>query len=127
MRGIALAVLVLLGGCAQQLASNETEPEVQEAQQLRDLEAQAGLIVRADGCTQPGQCRTAPVGDRPCGGPRDYVVYCATTTDTVALFRKLEELKRAEQEYNRKHDLVSTCEFRLPPQTELVGTTCRAR
>ena len=60
-------------------------------------------------------CRPAPVGWRACGGPRSYVVYCRASTDTVALLRKLDELKRAEMEYNDREGVVSTCEMRTPP------------
>jgi hypothetical protein len=91
------------------------------------LEREAVALARADGCTAAGQCRTAPVGNRPCGGPRHYLAYCATATDSVALFRKLDELARAETEYNQRHGLMSTCEFRMPPELEVVGGVCRAR
>ncbi len=129
MKGILLTSLVLLGTCAPYAgAGDEAGSSLEtDAQQLQRLETEARAIARTEGCTGPGQCRTAPVGDRPCGGPRDYIVYCAATTDTVALLRKLEELKQAEQAFNRKHQRVSTCEFRMPPETQLVGTTCRAR
>lgn len=132
MNRAVLALLLLTGACAQHVATGSQEPDANvgegvTAQQIQQLESEARAIARTEGCSQPEQCRTAPVGDRPCGGPRDFVVYCATTTDSVALFNKLEELRRAEQEYNRAHDLLSTCELRLPPQTQLVGTTCRAQ
>ena len=132
MDRVILALLLITGACAQNVATGSQEPEANldrgvTAEQIQQLESEARAFARAEGCTAPGQCRTAPVGDRPCGGPRDYVIYCATTTDTVVLFRKLEELRSAEQEYNRTHGLVSTCELRLPPETRLVGTTCRAR
>jgi hypothetical protein len=53
-------------------------------------------------------------------------VYCARTTDSVALYRKLDELARAEREYNRKQGLMSTCEFRMPPAVTASGGSCRA-
>ena len=90
------------------------------------LEREARAIAKAGPCADAGGCRTAPVGNRPCGGPRAYIVYCAATTDTTALFAKLRELARAEDEYNRRMGLGSTCEFRMPPETTLTGGTCRA-
>jgi len=89
------------------------------------LEREARALARAEGCTGP-QCRTAPVGSRPCGGPREYIVYCAATTDSAALFAKLAELARAEEDYNRRAGLASTCEFRMPPGTALQGGRCVA-
>jgi hypothetical protein len=61
-----------------------------------------------------GQCRTAPVGSRACG-PRYYLVYCSRTTDSAALFGKLNAVAAAEREFSAKYQIVSTCEFRMPP------------
>jgi hypothetical protein len=97
-----------------------------DSAKLARLELEARAMAQPGGCGEEGQCRTAPVGSRPCGGPRTYIVYCAATTDTAALFAKLQELARAEEEYNRKQGLGSTCEFREPPNVELSGGSCRA-
>jgi hypothetical protein len=93
---------------------------------LGRLEAEARLLARTDGCDAAAACRTAPVGWRGCGGPRTYLIYCPATTDTVALLRKLEELKRAEMEYNERSDVVSTCEMRMPPNVGAQGGRCVA-
>jgi hypothetical protein len=94
---------------------------------LRRLEREAQALARTDGCATVDQCRTAAVGSRPCGGPRYYLPYCRATTDSTALFTKLAELARAEEDYNRRNGLASTCEFRMPPDLEVVGGGCRAR
>jgi hypothetical protein len=106
----------------------EETPPANEAGQgrLQRLEREARALARADGCQSSGECRAAPVGDRPCGGPRTYVVYCARTTDSVALYRKLDELARAERAYNQQQGLFSTCEFRAPPRVVASGGDCRA-
>jgi hypothetical protein len=93
---------------------------------LLRLEQEAEQLVRAGGCSTVEQCRTAPVGDRPCGGPRRHLVYCAASTDSAALYRKLEELAAAERSFNERYELVSTCELRMPPDTVLVAGECRA-
>lgn len=90
------------------------------------LEADARALAGTTGCNAVTQCRTAPVGEKACGGPRDYIAYCAATTDSVALFRKLGAIKDAEVDYNKSSNTMSTCEFRLPPKTSLVGGSCRA-
>jgi hypothetical protein len=91
---------------------------------LTQLEREARALAKTDGCASVNACRTAPVGWRGCGGPRTYLVYCAATTDTVALFRKLAELDSAEQDYNAKNGMISTCEMRLPPRARLGGKRC---
>jgi hypothetical protein len=95
--------------------------------QIVALENRAKALVKADGCTSSDQCRTAPVGSRACGGPRYYLVYCSRTTDSVALYRKLDAIAEAEREYNTRYQLVSTCEFRMPPTVVLSGGSCQAQ
>jgi uncharacterized DUF497 family protein len=95
--------------------------------QIVSLEDQAKALVKTDGCSSAGECRTAAVGSRACGGPRYYLVYCSRTTDSAALFRKLDAVAAAEREYNTKYQLVSTCEFRLPPKVALSGASCQAQ
>ncbi len=94
---------------------------------ILQLEEQAKALARKEGCTSSGQCRTAPVGSRACGGPRYYLVYCARTADSAALFRKLDEVARAEQAFNTRYQLASTCEFRMPPTVGLTGGACVAK
>jgi hypothetical protein len=91
------------------------------------LEQEARALAKLDGCASAGECRTAPVGWRGCGGPRTYLVYCAASTDTVALFRKLAELEQAERAYNASTGMMSTCELRMPPAVRLDGRSCRER
>ena len=95
--------------------------------QIVALENQARALVKADGCSSADQCRTAPVGSRACGGPRYYLVYCAKSTDSAALFDKLKQVAAAEEEFNKRYQLASTCEFRMPPKVALTGSSCQAQ
>jgi hypothetical protein len=138
MRNKALGLLISALGliavstgaqCAKQQATpgeQATEGPERDSTRLVRLEREARALVKTDGCSSLDQCRSAPVGERPCGGPRDYVVYCARTTDSAALYRKLAELRQAEMEYNKKSGMMSTCEFRTPPELALFGGSCRA-
>ena len=93
---------------------------------LAQLEADARALAKTTGCSTAAQCRTAPVGERGCGGPRAYITYCAATTDSVALFRKLDALKAAEITFNKSSGMMSTCEFRMPPAVAVQGGSCKA-
>jgi hypothetical protein len=95
--------------------------------QVIALEDQAKALVKADGCSSAAQCRTAPVGSKACGGPRYYLVYCSRTTDSAALFQKLDAVASAEREYNQRYQIASTCEFRMPPTVALSGGSCQAQ
>jgi hypothetical protein len=103
-----------------------TGDQEQDWESIERLEGEARGLARAGGCESAEQCTTAPVGNRACGGPRYYLVYCAATADTAALSAKLLEIVRAEDEYNQRYEVVSTCEFRLPPDIAFSGGECRA-
>jgi hypothetical protein len=90
------------------------------------LESEAKAIAKVSGCAS-SECRAAPVGSRACGGPRYYLPYCSKTTDSVALYGKLDEVAKAEQAYNKKYNIMSTCEFQMPPVVEAVGGSCVAK
>ena len=95
--------------------------------QIVALENEAKAVADTTGCASSGECRTAPVGSRGCGGPRYYLVYCSKTTDSVALYTKLAAVSDAERQYNTNYKIVSTCEFRMPPTVALSGGSCRAQ
>ena len=90
------------------------------------LEAEARALVKTEGCASSGQCKAAPLGAKPCGGPRAYVVFCPLTTNELALTRKLDELRLAEERYNRENGLVSDCGMVTEPRVESVNGVCRA-
>ena len=138
MRRLTRTICVCLGAAA--LSAACSSPQSARAgdtagEPLRDtltarariaqLETDARALVKMNGCSASGGCRTAPVGSRACGGPRTYLVYCAATTDSVALFRKLDELSAAERKYNASSGMASTCEMRMPPNVTAQGGSCR--
>ncbi|SOD02068.1 hypothetical protein SAMN05216486_10234 [bacterium JGI 053] len=110
-------------------AAPASSPGAGDAQEdtslLARLEHEVADLTHAEGCAA-GACRTAPIGSRPCGGPRAYIVYCPATTDSVALFAKLAELARAEAAFNRASGMASTCEYRDPPNVAVQGGRCVA-
>jgi hypothetical protein len=139
MNGARLfAIAMVLAACTQQTSGAPSGPgggdkivltgdQKADWAQIVALENQAKALVQTDGCSSDSDCRTAPVGSRACGGPRYYLVYCSRTTDSAALFRKLGAVAAAEREFNSRYQLVSTCEFRLPPKVALSGSSCQAR
>lgn len=91
---------------------------------LSRLEADARALVSTNGCNMASRCRAAPIGARVCGGPRTYVAYCAATTDSMALFKKLDQLKTAETQINQQAGMLGTCEFLMPPTVTSQGGSC---
>lgn len=123
--GILGVAALIASACVQPPTNGAGSQEADWAAIVR-LEDEAKVLAKTSGCSAVSQCRAAPVGNRACGGPRYYIPYCALTTDSVALFGKLDAVARAEDAYNRKYGIVSTCEFRMPPSLALSGGECRA-
>jgi hypothetical protein len=94
---------------------------------IEQLEKQAKAIAKTEGCSTSSQCRSAPVGSKGCGGPRYYIPWCAKTTDSAALYARLDEVVAAERAYNKKYNIVSSCEYRVAPTVEVVAGACTAR
>jgi hypothetical protein len=132
-----LAAVATLAACAQPQSGSPSGPgsgkivftgdQKVDWAQIVALEDQAKAIVKTDGCSNVGECRTAAVGNRACGGPRYYLVYCRVTTDSAALFAKLKAVADAESEFNKRYQIVSTCEFRTAPKVALSGGSCQAQ
>jgi len=91
---------------------------------IERLEGEAKALATTTGCAASGECRAAPVGSRACGGPRYYLPYCAKSADSAALYQKLDQVAAAERAYNAKYEIVSTCEFRMPPAVGVSGGAC---
>jgi len=137
MRRLILAGLVsLVAACNPKSVPSDTPPdtpasapvasEVSDRQGIEKLEADARALAKAGGCTASADCRAVPIGARGCGGPRDFIVYCAKATDSVALHARIASVDSAEMAYNTKYKVVSTCELRLPPAVVLSGGSCAA-
>lgn len=93
---------------------------------LARLEREAVALAHNDGCTTSDQCRVAPVGAKACGGPRYWITYCSASTDSAALFQKLEALRTAEQSYNQVHGVISDCSIVPAPNAVVSAGVCRA-
>ena len=110
------------GGSAA--ASDSVTGAQRDSVRVARLEREARALAKTGSCTSSEQCRVAPVGQRACGGPRDYLAYCRPATDSAALAARLDELARAERESLRASGVVSTCEMRLPQAVSARGGRC---
>lgn len=137
IRFAAASTFCAVLACVQSPSSDseESPPDQRAAQPsgrvtrdtLAALEARARRIVNPNGCSSAASCRSAPVGAKACGGPRDFLVFCPLTTDTTALFSTLDELKRLEEQYNRQEGIVSDCMLMMAPELALEGGACVAK
>ena len=60
-------------------------------------------------------CRYAGLGDKPCGGPWEYVIYSVSSTDSTALAERLAAYDAFEAEMNIRYWYTSDCSVEMPP------------
>ena len=83
----------------------EEGDRTQLAEMRREIDA---LIGDAAGASI-ADCRYAGVGSKPCGGPWEFVIYSASSTDSTALAERLTAYNAFEAEMNERYGLASDC------------------
>jgi hypothetical protein len=96
-------------------------------QQAEKLAGEARALAIPSGCEKVEECAVAGFGHKSCGGPREFIAYCAKTTDVKALQTKLEELAKAEQTYQTEAGIMSNCGLTRRPPPRLIDGMCRIR
>lgn len=91
--------------------TEEGEQRTEEGDRARLLEMRQAidaLIGDASGASI-ADCRSAALGSKPCGGPWEYIVYSASSTDTTELANRLTVYNAFEAEMNELYGYVSDC------------------
>jgi hypothetical protein len=111
------------------LSAGPAKPEGAEAlkQQAEKLAAEAKALANPSGCEKVEECEVAGFGHKACGGPREYIAYCAKTTDVKALQSKLAELEKAEKTWQAETGEMSNCGLTRRPPPRFVDGQCRTR
>ena len=108
-----LGILFLLGislSCGQ----NDGMTQEEEAQNLSVMFSEIELLAGSVTCEDASEWSYTSYGEKACGGPVGFVAY-ATTIDTVAFLQKVEAHRAAEQAFNIKWGIISTCDTPAEP------------
>ncbi len=93
---------------------------------LAALKKDVRAVAKPAGCTQAAQCKVLPMGARPCGGPTEFVIYCATATDEKLLTEKANAVTEAEKAMNAASGAMGTCVALAAPKVTWVSGVCAA-
>jgi hypothetical protein len=63
---------------------------------------------------------------KPCGGPRQFLVYSLSVTDSARLAADAARYNEAEAQKNRDEGLVSDCSMLLAPRVGCASGKCAA-
>jgi hypothetical protein len=109
--------------CVRKQAAVSERPDSRTSDALRESIAQQ---VGTAACSSPAVCRTLPLGSKPCGGPRRYLVYSLAVTDSARLAADAARYNEAEARRNKEKGLVSDCSMLIPPKVSCVSRRCVA-
>ncbi|KQQ88876.1 hypothetical protein ASF77_09160 [Massilia sp. Leaf139] len=88
------------------------------------LEQIRALIGNA-ACTDASQCRTLPIGARPCGGPEAYLAYSTSSSPEAQLLALAERHKQERAAIHAASGMMSNCRFMPDPGAVCVAGTCQ--
>jgi hypothetical protein len=94
-------------------------------QSLRSLfAATQGLSHSYLRCASAKSCRAIPLGQKPCGGPSEYLVASVHNRNFSEILYLAERTKIREQLFNQTYGEISDCEFLEPPVLECRDYRC---
>ena len=71
-------------------------------------------------------CFYMALGDKPCGGPWEYIVYSTSSTDLTALAERVTAYNAFEEEMNIRYLYMSDCMYETPPTLVYRNGRCLA-
>ena len=98
-----LLISILIISC-----NDDDSDREREEQNLNELLAEIEDLANSESCTDPSDWTYTGYGSKACGGPVGYIAY-PTTIDTAAFLEKVAAHRMAQQEFNRRWDVVSNC------------------
>jgi hypothetical protein len=124
----ALGIALLNAGfgplsCARKPPAVSERPDAAAPGELRESIARQ---IGTPACSSPAVCRTLPLGVKPCGGPRQYLVYSLSVTDSARLAADAVRFNEAEARKNREEGRMSDCSMLIAPRVTCVSGKCAA-
>jgi hypothetical protein len=98
---------------------NRTTPEI-----LAEKKQEIQNYIQSFSCANATECLSIAFGAKPCGGPREYLVY-PNTVDQTTLETLVEEYYEMDHQYNIETGAVSDCMVVGPPNNlDCVNGVC---
>ena len=98
--------------------------ESDDLARLAALKTEVLLLVGEAECSDIGECRSFPLGAKPCGGPWEYLIYSITDSDTLKIKEKAEEYNEWNRVLNSRYGYESDCGMTEEPQLLCLSGKC---
>lgn len=109
---------ILLLACLASTACSHAQPEAGSQASAREHLLR---LTQDRTCTSNQQCRTVPMGAKPCGGPQGYMAYSIATADPAKVADLAERYRQEKEAANARSGMASDCRAVTDP-----GAVCRS-
>ena len=93
----------------------EVSEQEADHQNLMDLFNEISSLAYSESCNNSNDWTFTAYGSKACGGPQGFIPY-ATKIDVATFLQKVEEYNAAEDAFNKKWGIVSTCDILPQPK-----------
>jgi hypothetical protein len=119
--------IILLGFIIFVSCKKESIDAISDNEKLAQMRADIETFAKNKACSNGDNCRVMGIGNKPCGGPSDYIIYSLTNTDEKQLIAKVNEYTDFQKAYNIKNQLVSDCSLLQIPTVDCKNGVCTAK
>src|SRR5690554_6853216 len=108
---VSQLIFIASFGCSnddESLSCEERETILNEQRNYIRALAEASI------CSEDFECRYIAFGNKPCGGPWEYLIY-TTSIDTLEFENLVSNFNILEAKYNQECGAISDCMMVMPP------------
>jgi hypothetical protein len=105
------SVVLLLQSCE---GTDASDTIVSPTQQMIEKKQEIQNYINSFSCSSSVGCSAIALGDKPCGGPREYLVF-SNAVNLTLLQTMVAEYNLLDKQNNIKTNAVSDCMMVLPP------------
>lgn len=118
-----LLSLLLLFLAAISLSCSEMPADWQDMN-IEDIAREIDKEVGDAPANRVSECKIIPIGVKPCGGPRGFLVFSSKHSDEEKLSALAGIYDELDEKRNSEENLISTCEVASAPPLELKNGKC---
>jgi hypothetical protein len=111
---INLFVIVILFQSFQCSKSDDKIANTVTPEQLLSKKQEIIDYINSFSCTENGNCNSIAFGSKPCGGPREYLVF-PNSVNLPQLQQMVSEFNEMDSNYNIQTGAISDCVVVSPP------------
>ncbi|MBN1253532.1 MAG: hypothetical protein JXR51_06170 [Bacteroidales bacterium] len=110
--------LILLVSASSLIACDKEIENTQEQEQaiLDEMLIKIQILADTEQCINDNDWNFTAIGSKACGGPTGFIAY-SIKIDTILFLQKVDEYTNAQEEFNKKWNIVSDCSIIVAPES----------